>query len=138
MANPYEPALRYPDRDARQPQTPDHRPNGSLHSFTDGRFTLTVHGHFLNDTTLADHWEKALADHGETIIYKTRRDTWFVISGVRPDGIEYYRKFHTRNGNWAEFIATYPHRLNKNYDPVVEHRAKTFEPFLKGKYDRIP
>ena len=130
MANPYEPALRYPDRDARQPQTPDHRPNGSLHSFTNVRFTLTDHGHFLIDTTLADH--------GETITYKASHDTWFVISGVRPDGTEYYRKFHTRNGNWAEFIATYPHRLNQTYDPVVEHLAKTFEPFLKGNYDRIP
>lgn len=113
-------------------------PNGSLHSFTDGSFTLTVQGHFLNGRTLEDHWKQALSDHGPSITYKVCRSTWFVVSGVRPDGTEFYRKFHVRGGGWAEFTATYPRRLNQRYDPVVAHIAKSFTPFLKGSFDRIP
>ena len=113
--------------------------NGAGRNFSDGEFSVTAQGHFLNGKTLEDFYQEALNSYGGAVTYKVRRPTWFVISGERRDGAVFYKKFHAKGGNWAEFTAVYPVALGARYDPVIERMAKSFVPFLDGAdYDRAP
>lgn len=112
--------------------------NGAGQTFSDGKFSVTVQGHFTGGTTLEDFWKQSLSSYGKSISYKHKKENGFVVSGVLPDGTEFYKKLHVQGGNWAGFTATYPHAMNKTYDPVIEHMAKSFQPFLSGKYGRLP
>jgi hypothetical protein len=64
-----------------------------------------------------------------TVTYKKKGDTWFVLSGVTPDGTEYYRKQFTNGAQWVSLRITYPHGKNKKYDKWVTRIEKTFIPF---------
>jgi hypothetical protein len=107
----------------------------------DKEFSLVAQGQFLHTDDESDsldkRWQGELNSLGDTITYKKKTDTWYVISGVTKDGTEYYHKLYTKGGNWAAFNITYPHAKNKQYDPWVERIEKSFVPFLKGEFDRI-
>jgi hypothetical protein len=114
-------------------------PNGAGLNFSDGKFSVTAQGHFLNGKTLEDFYREALNSYGAEITYKVNRPTWFVVSAEQNNGFVVYKKFHVKGGNWAQFTATYPASLSAKYDPVIERMAKGFVPFLEGKnYDRVP
>ncbi len=110
--------------------------NGAGRTFTDGKFSVTVQAHF-SMRSLDETWKQIQADYGKNATYKVKKPDWFVISGILPDGTEFYRKFHEGNGSWCELWATYPHSMNETYDPVLERMVKSFRPFLPGDdYDR--
>lgn len=112
--------------------------NGAGMNFSDGKMSVTVQAHY-SVTPMDEIWRDLVAQYGDSATYKAKRKSWFVISGVLPDGTEFYRKFHEGNGSWCELWATYPHALNQTYDPVIERMVKSFVPFLPGDgYDRAP
>ena len=116
--------------------------NGAGREFhtTNKEFSILGQGGFLRTgdgvDSLDKRWQDELDSLGDTITYKKKTDTWYVISGVTKDGTEYYHKLYTKGGNWAAFNITYPHAENKQYDPWVERIEKSFVPFLKGEFDR--
>ena len=60
---------------------------------------------------------------------KQKGDDWFLLSGVTPDGTEYFRKLFTQNGQWVTLRITYPHAQRKKYEDWVKRIEKTFVPF---------
>ena len=113
--------------------------DGKVFKTADGKFELRAYAHFLqvdDGDSLDKRWKEELAERGDTVTYKKKGDTWFVVSGVQKDGTEYYRKLAVEKGNWATFLATYPHTENKKYDSWVAKIEKSFKPFLKGDHDR--
>ena len=119
--------------------TPGRLPvNGAGRNFTDGTFSVTAQGHFMNGRTIDDFYQDALKAYGKDVTYKVKRPTWYVVSADQSNGYVVYTKFHVQGQNFAEFTATYPIGTGKKYDPVIERMAKTFVPFLEGDdYDRI-
>ena len=99
------------------------------------KFVLEVEGGPLESATLERFWRNSLAHYGEFITYKVRKESWFVVSGVRH-GEEFYHKVSVQDGNWAGFQISYPHAENKLSDPYVAKIAKSFKPFLKGNFER--
>jgi len=115
--------------------------NGSgreLHT-RDKAFSLATSAAFfapdIGDTFEA-RWNDELSSLGDTITYKKKTATWYVVSGVKG-GTEYYHKLCRQGGNWVAFHITYPNTQNKKYDKWVEGIAKRFVPFLEGDYDRV-
>lgn len=106
----------------------------------DGKVELVAHAHYigLNEgDSFDDRWNEALKEYGKSVTYKRKTATWFVISGVLPDGTEYYEKLHVQKHNYAAFKLTYPHAATAVYSPWVEKIAKEFVPFLPDpEYDR--
>ena len=106
----------------------------------DGKVELVAHAHYigLNEgDSFHDRWNEALKEYGKSVTYKRKAATWFVISGVLPDGTEYYEKLHVQKHNYAAFKITYPHAATAVYSPWVEKIAKEFVPFLPDpEYDR--
>jgi len=61
--------------------------------------------------------------------HKKKGDDWFLLSGVTPDGTEYFRKLFTQSGQWVTLRITYPHTERKKYGDWVKRIEKTFIPF---------
>ena len=64
---------------------------------------------------------------------KKKGDDWFLLSGVTPDGTEYFRKLFTQNGQWVTLRITYPHAVSKKYGDWVKRIEKTFIPFAPAE-----
>jgi hypothetical protein len=116
--------------------------NGAGREFhtADGEFSVVAHGHFLSQDdgdSLDKRWEEQLKEGGETVTFKKKTATWFVVSGVGKNGVEYYTKFFVKGSNWVEFRITYPHAKSKKFDPWVAQIEKAFVPFREGDFDRI-
>lgn len=79
--------------------------------------------------TLEARYQKELDLLGGTVTYKRKAETWFVLSGVTPDGTEFYRKQYTKGSKWIALRMTYPHARNERYSPWVTRIEKTFVPF---------
>jgi hypothetical protein len=83
--------------------------------------------------TLQSRMQKEIELLVGTVTYQKKGDTWFVLSGVTPDGTEYYRKLYTQGSQWVSLRMTYPHAHNKKYDKWVTRIEKTFVPFAESK-----
>lgn len=83
--------------------------------------------------TLETRMQKEIDLLAGTVTYKKKGDTWFVLSGVTPDGTEYYRKLYNKDSQWVTLRITYPHVRNKKYDKWVTRMEKTFIPFAESK-----
>jgi hypothetical protein len=88
--------------------------------------------------SLDGFWQKELADRGDTVTYKFKKRDFYVISGVNPNGYEYYHKVFFYPTYWVEFEITYPHSKHQRYDVWVERISHVFIPALpdNGQYDR--
>ncbi len=132
--------LRYPAGlvPSREPDNGDGR---EFHT-RDGEFSVAAFGHFLmtdDGDSLEKRWKEELAELGDTVTYRKKAATWYVVSGVRKDGTEYYHKLlvNPKESRWAAFRITYPHAKNKKYDPWVARIEKSFSAFEKPGADRI-
>lgn len=76
--------------------------------------------------------QKELELMADTVTYKKTGESWFVISGVTPDGTEYYRKLFTNGTHWISLRITYPHARNEKFDPWVTRIEKSFVPFAQA------
>ena len=92
----------------------------------------------MSDESLNGFWQKELADRGDTVTYKSKKDHFYVISGVNQNGYEFYHKVFFYPTYWVEFEITYPHSKHHQYDPWVERISQEFVPALpdNGNYDR--
>lgn len=88
------------------------------------------------EEALETRMQKELELMGDTVTYKTSGDSWFVISGVTPDGTEYYRKLFTDGTQWISLRITYPHARNEKFDPWVTRIEKNFVPFVQADVTR--
>jgi hypothetical protein len=110
---------------------------GLIFTSRDKEFEISASGQFMvGDDTLDKRWADELKDLESFVTYKRKAADWYVISGVK-DGIEFYHKAFSKNGNGVFLDIDYPHAKAAQYDPWVERITKSFVPFLKGDYDRI-
>ena len=58
-----------------------------------------------------------------------RGNDWFALTGVTPDGTEYYRVHYTNGTQWVTLRITYPRSKSKRYDKWVERIDKAFIAF---------
>jgi hypothetical protein len=79
--------------------------------------------------TLDDRMRKEIVLLADTVTYKNKGSNWFVLSGITPDGTEYFRKLYTNGSQWVTLRITYPHVLYKTYGKWVTRIDKTFAPF---------
>ena|GEM_PF-918013 len=79
--------------------------------------------------TVDERMQKEVDLLGDTLTYKKKGENWFVLSGVTPDGTEYYRKLYTNGVEWVTLRITYPHAVSKTYGKWVTRIDKTFAPF---------
>lgn len=118
---------------------PDNGAGREFHSKNE-EFSIAVSARFLQKDlgeTLESQFAGELETLGKTITYKRKTADWYVVSGVAKDGTEFYHKVFAQGANYAAFHITYPHALNKQYDPWVARIEKGFVPFLPGDFDRI-
>ena len=118
--------------------SPDPQNGGGREFHTkDNAFSLATFGSFF--TGGANSFEASWAEElkQDDITYKRKTADWYVVSGVRKNGVEYYHKLCRQGNNAAGFEITYPHARNAEFDPWVEHIEKNFTPFLKGDFDRV-
>jgi hypothetical protein len=105
---------------------------GCVFQTADGEFTVEAAA--PPDTsgqreTVDSRMQKEIDLMAGTVTYKKKGDTWFALSGVTPDGTEYYRKLYTNGNQWVTLRITYPHAKDKKYDKWVKRIEKTFVPF---------
>jgi hypothetical protein len=83
-------------------------------------------------------WQKEVAERGDTVTYKVKKDDFYVVSGVNHNGYEFYHKVFFYPTYWVEFEITYPHSKHQQYDVWVERISRQFVPALpdNGQYDR--
>ena len=79
--------------------------------------------------TVDDRMQKEIGLLANTVTYKNKGENWFVLSGITPDGTEYFRKLYTNGSQWVTLRITYPHALYKTYGKWVTRIDKTFAPF---------
>ena len=79
--------------------------------------------------TVDDRMQKEIDLLADTLSYKKKGENWFFLSGVTPDGTEYYRKLYTNGTEWVTLRITYPHAQHEKYDKWVARIDKTFAPF---------
>ena len=66
---------------------------GRRYHSADHTVSLAVTGsHTHPEEFLDNFWQKELNTRGETVTYKFKKDNYYVISGVHPNGYEFYHK----------------------------------------------
>jgi hypothetical protein len=116
--------------------------DGRRYHSPDGQVSLAASAfHLASDNDpggLEAFWAKELSERGQTVTYKLKRANWYVISGVNPNGFEFYHKAFFYPTYQVEFEITYPHSQNARWNKVVERLSREFVPALpnNGQYDR--
>jgi hypothetical protein len=87
---------------------------------------------------LDNFWQRELSTRGETVTYKFQEGRLLLISGINPNGYEFYHKVFFYPTYWLEFEITYLHAKHAAYDAWVERIAHDFVPVLpdNGQCDR--
>jgi len=98
-----------------------HTPNGEFKVFafaipTGGNPRQVIARSFANERKM----------FGESVSYKRKGDTWFVVSGVNKAGLEFYSKAYANSSAVTLLRITYPHSQNSTYDPWVTLIEKNF------------
>ena len=130
-------ALTYPASLIPEPFPTDGA--GRRYHSADNSVSLAVMGsHTHPEEFLDNFWQKELSTRGETVTYKFKKDNYYVISGVNPNGYEFYHKVFFYPTYWLEFEITYPHAKHVVFDAWVERIAHDFVPVLpdNGQCDR--
>jgi hypothetical protein len=130
-------ALTYPGSLITEPIPSDGA--GRRYHSADHKVSLAVKGsHTHPEEFLDNFWQQELNTRGETVTYKFKKDNYYVISGVNPNGYEFYHKVFFYPTYWLDFEITYPHAQHVVYDIWVERIAHDFVSVLpdNGQYDR--
>jgi hypothetical protein len=115
---------------------PDNGDGQAFHS-ADGKVRLVASGGFLVAFTFEGLWQQDLERYGNSVTYQKKGETSYVVSGVLPNGVEFYRHLAVQGQNFADFEITYPHGEHAKYDRWVERIARSYVPFLQGDFDRV-
>lgn len=115
---------------------------GNTDTITDGTMSVRLQGEPGEDRGVFEsRWKNDLRTRGASVSYKVKRDNWYVVSGVGPDGTEFYTKAWLLPNGGFQFEATYPHARNSTYDRVLERMLKGFRPSVTesdGDFSRDP
>lgn len=114
-------------------------PTGCAFQTPDGEFNVEAvvdSSAAVEGETIESRMQKEIDLMAGTVTYKKKGDTWFVLSGITPDGTEYYRKHFSNGRQWVTLRITYPHTRNKKYDKWVTRMEKTFVPFAERKPEK--
>ena len=84
--------------------------------------------------TLESRMQKEIDLLSGKVYRKKSGHDWFLLSGVTPDGTQYFRKLFTENGQWVTLRVTFPHAESKKYDGWVKRIEKTFVPFASQSH----
>src|SRR5205085_12577031 len=79
--------------------------------------------------TLESRMQKEINLLPGTAKHKKKGDSWLLLSGVTPDGTEYYRKLFIKDSHCVTLRVKYPQAQHKKYDQWVARIEKTFVPF---------
>jgi hypothetical protein len=103
----------------------------NMDTITDGTMSVALRGEpGWTREGFDGQWKKELRARGQDISYKVKRDSWYVVSGVEPDGSEFYTKAWLLPSGGFVFHAVYPHSANAKYDPILERMLKGFKPAM--------
>jgi hypothetical protein len=86
---------------------------------------------------LDNFWQKEINTRGETVTYKFKKDNYYVISGINPNGYEFYHKVFFYPTYWLEFEITYPQTQHVVYDGWVERIAHDVIGYLEATTTRL-
>jgi hypothetical protein len=101
-------ALTYPASLIAEPAPSDGA--GRRYHSADHTVSLAVMGSPTRPEEFLDNfWQKEINTRGDTVTYKFKKDNYYVISGVNPNGYEFYHKVFFYPTYWLEFEITYPH-----------------------------
>ena len=81
--------------------------------------------------------EKEIKLLSASVSHQKKGDNWFSLSGITPDGTEFYRKLVTNGSQWVTLRITFPHAQNKKYDRWVKRIDKTFAPFGENAETKV-
>lgn len=92
--------------------------------------SVKLEGTFVLDRDAFERrWEEEVESLGAWISYQVKKENWYVVSGVQPGGMTFYRKvWLLPNDCGFIFDALYPERLGATYDPILERMLKGFRP----------
>jgi hypothetical protein len=107
-------------------EVPDNGDGVNLDS-SDGKAHLMVAGGNNNGATLEEYFEGAIKRIKGTIVYKTMKDNWAVISW-KEGGDIYYSKIFSGSRSNNSFIFYYPENQKEIYDQVLMNILKSFRP----------
>lgn len=106
------------------------RADGSGRDFQtpDGKFKVEVYAKAggKGRSYLSERYHRELAWFGGAATYKVKKPGWYVVSGIRPDGTEFYSKGYTDGSVLTAFRITYPHSEHGTFDRWVERIEKNF------------
>lgn len=109
---------------------------GNADTISDGTMSVTLRGEPGRDRgAFESGWKGELGTRGSAITYKVKRNNWYVVSGVQPDGTEFYTKSWLLPHGGFQFEATYPHARNATYDRILERMLEGFTPTISGSDD---
>lgn len=109
---------------------------GNTDTISDGTMSVILRGEPAWDRGLFEsRWKDELRTRGSAITYKVKKDNWYVVSGVEPDGTEFYTKSWLLPDGGFQLEATYPHARNATYDRILERMLKGFRPTVTESDD---
>ena len=98
-----------------------HTPNGEFKVFA---FAVPAGGNPRQ--VIARSFANERKMFGDTVSYRRKGGTWFVVSGVSKAGLEFYSKAYANSSAVTLLRITYPHSQNGTYDPWVTLIEKNF------------
>ncbi len=121
------------------PQRPPDNGGGQAFASPDGKVRLIVFGMFNVDdlSSVEAAWKTALNESEQTITYKRKTETWFVVSGVTKKGLGFYERYDANAKYAAGWRLTYPQAEDEKYSAWVERIAKGYRANLGKGVDTL-
>lgn len=101
----------------------------------DGKFWIFAVSHFLMFSPLDESWKMSLKAYGDTITYKYKTPTWFVIcTNYKNQNLCYKFFASTETGTYSYIKVGYPKAMEKKYAPIAKRIFKSYQPFPKDSF----
>jgi hypothetical protein len=113
-------ALTYPSSLIAEP-LPENGAGRRYHSADHQVWLFVAGNHTFPEESLDNFWHEELNTRDKTVTYKFKKDNYYVVSGVNPNGYEFYHKvFFYRLTGWSSKLLTrtrkrYLRRLGRTY-----------------------
>jgi hypothetical protein len=118
--------LRYPSD--FHPQEESANGDGRTITAPDGRAEILVYGsNNIEELSLSQAYQEALAEAPLEPAYKTSGENWFVVSWLEGDKVIYLKTFQG-TGASNTLRVDYPKSQSKTYDRMIERLVESFQP----------
>jgi hypothetical protein len=99
-------ALTYPSSLIAEP-LPENGAGRRYHSADHQVWLFVAGNHTFPEESLDNFWHEELNTRDKTVTYKFKKDNYYVVSGVNPNGYEFYHKvFFYRLTGWSSKLLT--------------------------------